>query len=271
MKRRDFLTTSCAAGLAAAGLANAQAQESDVKRQLIELRTYTVANADKKAQLIAILDAAAIPAWNRLGIEPVGVLTFHPDDNADNPKLDAAALALQVMVVLPHPTPESVLTANRALLADEAYVQGAAAILNAPMNDPVYLRYESSLSLGFADCPTVTAPTKAAERVLQLRIYESHNAVKAVKKVAMFNEGGEIAIFRKSGMPPVFFGESLIGDKLPNLTYMLAFDDMAAKEAGWKAFIGSPEWEALKGDPQYADTVSNITNLVLRPTPGSQI
>ena len=42
-------------------------------------------------------------------------------------------------------------------------------------------------------------------------------------------------------------------------------------EAAWAAFMKDPEWQRLKADPTYADTVSNITNLVLRPLPGSQI
>jgi hypothetical protein len=31
----------------------------------------------------------------------------------------------------------------------------------------------------------------------------------------------EIAIFRKAGLQPVFFGNTLIGQNLPNLAYML--------------------------------------------------
>jgi hypothetical protein len=87
----------------------------------------------------------------------------------------------------------------------------------------------------------------------------------------MFNQGGEIEIFRKAGLKPVFFGQALIGSKLPNLTYMVGFDDMEALEAGWKAFMAHPDWNALKNDEQYKDTVSNITNWILRPTAASEI
>jgi hypothetical protein len=106
---------------------------------------------------------------------------------------------------------------------------------------------------------------------LQLRIYESHNQYKAKKKVEMFNEGGEIDIFRKTGMNPVFFGETLIGTRFPNLTYMLGFDDMEAKLAAWEAFLAHPDWKECKSRPEYAETVSHITNIMLRPAPGSQI
>ena len=72
-------------------------------------------------------------------------------------------------------------------------------------------------------------------------------------------------------MPPVLFGETLVGAIMPNLVYMLGFDDNAAKEAGWKAFLASDQWNTLKKVPIYADTVSRITNIMLLPGPGSQI
>ncbi len=87
----------------------------------------------------------------------------------------------------------------------------------------------------------------------------------------MFNGGGEIAIFRKTGLMPVIFGEALIGPKLPNLTYMVGFDDEEAQEKAWQAFRSHPDWAKLKSDPQYKDTVPNITNILLRPAACSQI
>ena len=45
------------------------------------------------------------------------------------------------------------------------------------------------------------------------------------KKIEMFNTGGELALFREVGMDPVFFGEALLGTRVPNLTYMLGGRD----------------------------------------------
>ena len=107
--------------------------------------------------------------------------------------------------------------------------------------------------------------------MFRLRIYEAHSIERGQKKVEMFNEGGEIEIFRDCGMNPVFFGETLVGPKIPNLTYMLGFDSMEALTAGWGNFMVHPDWQTLRKDESYKDTVSNITNLVLRPAAGSQI
>jgi hypothetical protein len=162
-------------------------------------------------------------------------------------------------------------TAGQRLGQDQEFLQAAYEVLVAPKSDPAYTRYESSLMLALDQCPRVEAPTKSPDRLAQLRTYESHSAERAMKKIQMFNEGGEIAIFRRVGMRPVFFGQTLIGSKLPNLTYMLAFDNEQAMTTAWNGFRGDADWKKLSGDETYKDTVSNITNLVLRPVEGSAI
>jgi hypothetical protein len=88
----------------------------------------------------------------------------------------------------------------------------------------------------------------------------------------MFNKG-ELAIFRRVGLTPVCFGESVIGAALPNLTYLLVFPDEAGRQAAWQRFRDDPEWLKLKAIPEYADKeiVSRITNKILTPTAFSEI
>ena len=173
-------------------------------------------------------------------------------------------------VLLPHASAAAVLAWTRSWPGTGVQEAGRD-VLMAPKADPAYTRYETSLLLGFDQCPRVEVPTTADTRVLQMRMYESHSRERNRKKVAMFNEGGEIAIFRRCGMNPVFFGEAVAGPRMPNLTYMLGFEDEAALKKGWDAFRADPEWKKLSADPAYADTVSQITNLVLRPAAGSQV
>ena len=61
--------------------------------------------------------------------------------------------------------------------------------------------------------------------------------------------------------------------KLPNLTYLLVYENMAAKDKAWGAFGADPEWKKLRGTPGFTDPeiVSNISNVFLRPTGYSQI
>jgi hypothetical protein len=138
--------------------------------------------------------------------------------------------------------------------------------------DPVYTRIESSLLAAIEGMPKLEKPDAGKPRLLNLRIYESHNERAARKKIEMFNKG-EIAIFRRVGLTPVFFGEAVIGALVPNLTYMLVFPDEDGRKAAWDKFRGDPEWIKLKAIPEYADKeiVSHITNRILTPTQYSEI
>jgi hypothetical protein len=270
MQRREFLAASAAAALGAAVSArggSARVQGAGAK-QWIELRTYHFASPEKLKAFEDFFARAAAPALGRAGVEPVGAFTLRAKDN---PTLKLAADPNDLYVLLPHRSAESLMTMNGKLGADEAFIEAGGAVLKAPKDDPAYVRFESNLLLAFDHWPQVRAASKAPGRLVQLRIYESHNEERAQKKIQMFNEGGEIEIFRRCGMTPVFFGESVAGTKLPNLTYMLAFDDEAAQKKAWDAFRADAEWKKLSADETYKDAVSNITNLILRPIAGSQV
>jgi hypothetical protein len=87
----------------------------------------------------------------------------------------------------------------------------------------------------------------------------------------MFNDGGEIALFKKSGLNPVFYGETIAGPRMPNLTYMLGFENMDQRDANWQVFRRSAEWKEMSSNPRYAETISSITDNILTPAPLSQI
>ena len=262
MNRRDFLASAALAGAASLSSIAAAVTKNETNREYYELRLYQMLLGSKKQILNDFLLEAAIPAWNRLGIKPVGV--FNVLYGPNQPTL---------YVLLPHKSLESVATASTRLMEDVEYQKAGAAFLNVPLSDPAYVRAESSLMMAFSQMPQLMPPSTGEKKLslFELRIYESHGEKTAKKKIEMFNEGGEIEIFHKTGLQPVFFGETLIGPRMPNLTYMLAFEDMAARDKAWDNFRNSPDWKTLSANPIYADTVSNITDIFLRSTPYSQI
>ena len=258
MKKSTLMAVVCLTvilGVCGQGLA---ANSARAPKQLVELRHYTFANAEQQKVMIDFLAKVAIPAWNRQKISPVGVFQMAEGDSTD------------LYVMLPHPNLRSVTRSNSKFLADAQVKREGGSVMDTPMKKPVYKRIESSLLLGFDECPKVEVPTKKESRIFQLRIYESHNETKAKRKIEMFNKG-EIETFRATGLDPVFFGEALVGTKIPNLTYMVGFDDAAAQKEAWNKFRVHPKWKEMSSDPYYKDTVSNITNLVLKPADGSQI
>jgi hypothetical protein len=136
----------------------------------------------------------------------------------------------------------------------------------APDLDFDYTGYERTLLRSFAGMPDLKLPAKSANgHIFELRTYQSNSADTLQKKIDMFNTS-EMAIFLRLGIAPVFFGEALTGSRLPHLTYMLCYDDLAARDRLWKAFGADPAWRKLRDTPGLTDPdlVSNITNTILR-------
>jgi hypothetical protein len=207
------------------------------------------------------LQNAAIPALNKLGSKNIGVFTeYLPQGHT------------KLFVLIPYNTMEDFVNAPNKLMGDAGYKQAAADYLNAQATEPAYERIESTLFKAFANMPKIEVPEKK-QRLFELRRYESHNETAGKKKIEMFNEAGEIAIFKRVGLTPVFFGEALIGPMLPNLTYMLTFDDMEEHDKNWKTFGSDPEWKKISGMPEYANDkiLSNIVRTFLVPTAFSQV
>ena len=176
-----------------------------------------------------------------------------------------------LFTVAVYPTLEAFATSENKLLSDPEYMRAAAAIFKAPVDAPLYDSCRSSLLCTFQSCPAVVQTAKNPDRILQLRIYNSYNIERNASKIAMFESGGEIQLFREAGMPPVFFGHALTGEQLPNLTYLLAFENEEAQKQAWNKFVNSEGWKKLKNDPQYKDTATEITNIILNPSENSQL
>jgi len=265
MKRRDMLLGAAAGTLAAASAAQTANAAVSGPRQYLELRRYSLATGEKRQRFLDYCRDSLIPAYNRLGVNPVGA--FSPLYGQNIP-------SYSLYLLLPFASLEAFAGQSAALLADKEYCSKAAAILDLPLSDPAFLRYESTLMLAFEGMPRLEVPAATAgkaSRILEMRTYESHSLKAAKKKIEMFNQGGEIAIFRAVGLNPVFYAETLAGAQMPCLIYMLSHENMAARDSGWAAFGAHPDWVRLRADEQYKDTVSNITDIILRPLEFSQI
>jgi hypothetical protein len=260
MQRRDFLAATAVA--AVSPLPTLEALRQPARRQYIELRRYHLLPGAKQRAFSTFIGEVEIPAMNRAGVGKVGAFTVMYGENAPS-----------LVLVLTHQSLESVTSLRDRLAADAAYTSAGRAILEAPLADPAYVRVESTLFRAIESMPTVEPAAGVAARtprIYELRVYESHSDRAALNKLKMFN-AGEVPIFRKTGLTPVFFGEAVVGEKLPNLTYMLTFADMAARDAAWAAFSRDPDWKTLSADPQYRENVSAISDIILRPTAYSQI
>jgi hypothetical protein len=264
MKRRSFVKASLlttALGSVLPQISMATENYKTGEREFYELRIYSLKNGQQQELVEDYFKNAAIPALNRLGCKNIGVFT----------ELKPAGQT-KLFVLIPYNSWNDYLTVSNKLSNDSSYQQKGAAYLNAPATEPAYERIESSLLEAFSHMPKLQV-TKKKQRIFELRRYEHASESAGKKKLEMFNDAGEIDIFKRLGFNPVFFGETLVGGFRPNLIYMVTFDDMAAHDSHWKAFGSDPEWKKISSIPDYADAklVSRITSTFLIPVDSSQI
>src|SRR5205823_2580266 len=195
MDRREFLAATAVAAVSSTPKLDTLAQSTS--RQYIELRRYQLLPGTKQRAFITFVGDVAIPAMNRAGVARVGAFTVVYGENAPS-----------LLLVLAHQTLDSVVSLRDGLASDAVYARGGAAILDAPMSDPGFVRVESTLLRAIDAMPTLVASSgagTATPHIFELRTYESHSDRAALNKLKMFN-AGEVPIFRRTGLTPVFFG-----------------------------------------------------------------
>lgn len=260
MNRRKFVSVaSIAASVPATSTLIGAHHEKSEETGYLEWIKFEVLNNARRGALENFLKSVVVPGLNKLGCSPVGV--FRPKYGANGSN---------VFMLIPHKTIDSFLTAWDKLAATSEFTNAA----DTEMDSPLYDRMESSLMSTFTHMPEIEIPEVIEgkrSRIFEIRTYESHNRLKGNLKVEMFNEGGEIDIFREVGLHPVFFGKTLAGPLMPNLIYMLGFKDMAERDENWGKFGSNPSWNKLKTVEKYKGTVSVISDNILVPTNFSQI
>jgi hypothetical protein len=264
LARRDFLKTTLTASAALAGSASfASAAQTGAGREYYELRSYRLKPDGSAAPLHGYLEKAFLPALSRRGLKNTGV--FMEDQPKDGPA---------VWVLITHPNLESVVACSTSLLADPALLSAGKDYLEVPRAEAAFERIDTWLLLAFKSMPKMEIPefsrSRAPDRLFEMRTYESYSELKALKKMAMFDDG-ETEIMRKVKLAPLFFGQGIAGINLPHLTYMTCAPDAASHKAHWDAFRVDPDWKRMSGDPQYANTVSKNTPRFLKPTAYSEL
>ena len=211
------------------------------------------------------LQSAAIPALNRLGHQPIGAF-----------EVVAGAITPSIFLLVPMRSLDALASMEASLVKDAEFLKAGTTYIDAPAEDPVYERREVSVLAAFLKMPRLQVPAQTAEkrpRLFELRTYESHSEKAHRAKVQMFEELGEMDIFRRVGLRAVFFAHTLAGPRMPSLVYMLVHENLADPGQELGGVQRRPGVEEAVGLAGYrnADIVTNITSVYLRPAAYSQI
>ncbi len=234
-------------------------------RDYYQIKIYTIKDKTQESTVDTYLKDAYIPALHRAGIKTVGV--FKPiESNEDFGK--------KIFVLIPLKNLEDIEKLESITQKDKKYIEAGAAYINATHDKAPFERIESVLLKAFEKHPDFFIPkydSPKSDQIFELRSYQGPTEKMWRKKVEMFNEGGECALFDKLGFNAVFYGEVISGADMPNLMYMTSFENTKSNQEHWNAFRNHPDWKELSEKEEYKNTVSHIDKWLCHPTDYSDI
>jgi len=241
-----------------------KAKNQNVQREYIALTIYHAADTQQLGTIHQYLQQVMLPVLEKNRITKTGVFTAVDNDTATNKR---------IYVFTPFASLAQWEQVNNAMRNHHANTAAGDAYSQAPYNQPPYTRYETVLMQAFSGMPQVKAPSlkgNRAERVYELRSYESATEALHLNKVAMFNEG-ELQLFERLGFNAVFYGQVVAGSRMPNLMYMTSFENKAARDEHWKTFGNHPDWKAMSSRPEYQNNMNHMDIVFLTPTAYSRL
>ena len=128
-----------------------------------------------------------------------------------------------------------------------------------------YVTSSATLLAAAEFSPEIAMPDKAPDkpRIFELRTYHSPTSRQHRALEARFS-GAEIKIFHRSGIHPVFYTSTIFGADRPNLTYLIPFESLAAREKAWAAFGADEEWVRVRNESVARDgQITAVINLSL--------
>jgi hypothetical protein len=194
------------------------------------LHRYFLKNGSQVARIHDYLSKTLLPGLERMHA---------------GPKLFLEALVAphmpQAVAIIGYESLEQLGQVESRLAGDAAYVKGLAA-WEADAEQPIE-SYTSTLLAATDYSPQIAAPAEPSKtpRIFELRVYHSpsHRQLKLLHERFA---GPEIKIFHRVGVHPILYSSTLIGPDKPNLTYVIPFENLAAREKAWNAFGADPEW-----------------------------
>ena len=227
---------------------------------IFQLTVYLYKDSTQERVLDQYLEKALLPALHQLKYGSVGVFRSTANDTA---------VIKKMYVLVAGKSMDELSRVGDKLSMNADYLEQGKDYLDAVYTNPPYNRMETIYLKAFSMAPELTVPSlkgPKSERVYELRSYESATEKIFRNKVHMFNEGGEIALFKRLNFNAAFYSEVIAGSKMPNLMYMTCFENMADRDAHWKSFSSDPEWKRLSSLPEYQHNVSLNEKNFLNPT-----
>ena len=168
----------------------------------------------------------------------------------------------QVAAIFGVESPDQIWSISKALFADKDFSH---AFDQWEAGEAPYVSANASLLEATDYSPEIIVPEKppASPRVFELRVYHSPTARQNKALHERFS-GHEIKIFHRVGVNPILYTTTVFGANRPNLTYLIPFDTLAAREKAWAAFSADEEWVRVRKESiDRSGQISSVMNISL--------
>ena len=228
LDRRGFLS-----GLPALLPAAVAAAEQSPRTRYYLLEQFYLQQGTQPARLHDFFSKSLLPTMEKVHNGPKIFL-----DAVMTPHLP------QVAAIFGIDSLDQIASVTKAMFADRAFSK---AFDEWEAGEPPYLSSSATLLEAADFSPEIATPEKApaAPRIFELRVYHSPTW-RQLKFLQERFAGPEIKIFHRSGVHPLFYSTTLLGEMRPNLTYLIPFDSLAAREKAWAAFGADEEWAKVR-------------------------
>lgn len=213
----------------------AAAAQTQGKTRFYVLERFFLENGSQPGRLAEFFSKWLIPTMGKYHKGPVLVM-----------EALAAPHMPQVVMIMGVESFEQMWSVSKSLFADKEF---SAAFEKWELGEPAYLSQECQLLEATDYSPEIAVPQKTSStpRIFELRKYQSPTA----RQWKLLHErfaGPEIKIFHRVGIHPLFYSSTVFGRGRPDLTYLIPFDSLAAREKAWTAFGSDPEWVKVRAE-----------------------
>ncbi|TRZ83403.1 MAG: NIPSNAP family containing protein [Sediminibacterium sp.] len=231
--------------------------KNDPARDYYLIQIYHCSTAKQITNIDAFLKNTFLPYMHENGIKKVGVFAPVDNDTATDKKL---------YLWVPFKNIQKLDKLDQKIEALDPMGNAAIIHLESTDNSLPYTRIEKIITRAFKFQPeyvTKSSLTKSSNRIYEYRSYESPTEDMHLRKVHMFNEGGEVTLFESLNFNAIFYSKVIAGSNMPNLIYMTSFNNMEDRNAHWKSFVEAPLWKKISVAPEYLNSVNRNETVLM--------
>lgn len=245
MDRRMFMGT-----LGAFGVAGAAAPD-EKRTRIYVLEQFFLKNGTQLPRIHDFMSKAMLPALNR----------YHT-----GPKIYLEAIVAphmpQFAAIYGFHSIEEIWSLHAKIAADAELQKRSDEFESGP--EPPF-EHQTNTLLEAADYSPEIAPSGPGDpaRIFELRTYHSPTW-RQLRALHERFAGPEIKIFHRTGVHPILYSSTVVGANMPNLTYVIPFESLAAREKAWAAFGADPEWvKVRKESVEKHGQISSVIQIAL--------